>query len=252
MAAGYNQYIGMRYVPIIDGVWSNSKAYEPLVVVSYDGNSYISKTYVPAGTLPTNETYWLLSANYNAQIEQYRAEVRQYQTQVEGVEEELETAQQDIDELNTFKNTIFNTIHPVGSIVELETGTDPQTFYGVGTWTDIGGNDIANVGTSTDISAYTSESNRFTFPENGLVRTVCNYRQGSISAINLYNQAGTYIAQIGDASTAANAASYMAGNSGSEIQVFKGFSCYCTLGSSYDSVRFYPYNYRTHLWKRIS
>lgn len=80
---GYNQYVGMRYVPIIDGEWSQSKAYEPLVVVVYNGNSYISKTYVPAGTLPTNETYWILAANYNAQVEQYRQEVRQYQQTVD-------------------------------------------------------------------------------------------------------------------------------------------------------------------------
>lgn len=252
MPAGYNQYIGMRYVPIIDGTWSNSKAYEPLVVVNYEGNSYISKTYVPAGTLPTNETYWMLSANYNAQIEQYRAEVRQYQTQVEGVEGDLETAQQDIDELEAFKDSIFNTIHPVGSIVELETGTDPQTFYGVGNWTDLGGNDIAGVGTSTDIASYNTESNRFTFPENGLVRTSCNYRAGSLSVIELYNSAGTLIAQLGDASTANNAVTGAAGNSGSEIQVFKGFSCYCMLGSNYDTVRYYPYTYRTHIWKRNS
>lgn len=89
MSNGYNQYIGMRYVPIIDGDWSQSKAYEPLVVVVYNGNSYISKTYVPAGTLPTNETYWILAANYNAQVEQYRQEVREYQETVQGFSDSI-------------------------------------------------------------------------------------------------------------------------------------------------------------------
>lgn len=100
MSNGYNQYVGMRYVPIIDGVWSSSKAYEPLVVVTYDGNSYISKTYVPAGTLPTNETYWILSANYNAQVEQYRQEVRQYQQTVDGFEDDIQANADAITEIN--------------------------------------------------------------------------------------------------------------------------------------------------------
>lgn len=91
--AGYNQYVGMRYVPIVDGEWSQSKAYEPLVVVVYNGNSYISKTYVPAGTLPTNDTYWILAANYNAQVEQYRTEVRHYQQTVEGFADDISDVQ---------------------------------------------------------------------------------------------------------------------------------------------------------------
>ncbi len=106
MANGYNQYIGMRYVPIIDGEWSQSKAYEPLVVVTYNGNSYISKTYAPAGTLPTNETYWILAANYNAQVEQYRQEVRQYQDIVETFDDAITTAQGDIDALENSKMSI--------------------------------------------------------------------------------------------------------------------------------------------------
>lgn len=101
MSNGYNQYIGMRYVPIIDGEWSQSKAYEPLVVVTYNGNSYISKTYVPAGTLPTNETYWILSANYNAQVEQYRQEVRQYQQIVESFDDDIQANTNAIENINT-------------------------------------------------------------------------------------------------------------------------------------------------------
>lgn len=97
--SGYNQYIGMRYVPIVDGEWSQSKAYEPLVVVVYNGNSYISKTYVPAGTLPTNETYWILAANYNAQVEQYRQEVRQYQQTVDDFDGDITGLQGDVTTL---------------------------------------------------------------------------------------------------------------------------------------------------------
>lgn len=74
-AAPARQYKGMRYVPIFDGDWDNTKDYDPLIIVSYQGNSYTSRTFVPAGTAITNETYWALTGNYNAQVEAYRQEV---------------------------------------------------------------------------------------------------------------------------------------------------------------------------------
>jgi hypothetical protein len=63
-------------VPIVAGEWDNTKTYEPLMVVTYQGASYTSRQYVPAGIEITNESYWVLSANYNAQFEAYRKEVR--------------------------------------------------------------------------------------------------------------------------------------------------------------------------------
>ena len=66
------QYIGARYVPIIDGEYNSEKVYEPLTIVTYNGSSYTSKKSVPAGTLPTNTEYWALTGNYNAQVEEYR------------------------------------------------------------------------------------------------------------------------------------------------------------------------------------
>ena len=72
------QYIGARYVPVFaDPIdWDNTRTYEPLMVVTYQGASYTSRQYVPAGIEITNESYWVLSANYNAQVEAYRKEVR--------------------------------------------------------------------------------------------------------------------------------------------------------------------------------
>lgn len=70
----YNTYVGMRYVPIFDGEWDRTKTYEPLTIVSYQGNSYTSRTFVPTGVDVTNETYWALTGNYNAQVEYYRQE----------------------------------------------------------------------------------------------------------------------------------------------------------------------------------
>lgn len=77
------QYIGARYVPIFKGLWdgsndnehTNTKAYEPLVIVLNEGASYTSMTYVPVGIDITNTSYWALTGNYNAQVESYRQEV---------------------------------------------------------------------------------------------------------------------------------------------------------------------------------
>ena len=86
------QYVGARYVPIFGRKnettieWDNSKPYEPLSIVLYQGNSYTSKQYVPKGAEITDEKYWALTGNYNAQVEQYRAEVaskiEQYRAEV--------------------------------------------------------------------------------------------------------------------------------------------------------------------------
>ena len=118
--ATYNTYIGARYVPLIMGAYDATKAYEPLTIVLYEGASYTSKQAVPAGVAPTNDEYWALTGNYNAQVEQYRTEVNEYKQQVtdavQTVEEELEEQTQafegKISEYNanaTEKTTAFNT-----------------------------------------------------------------------------------------------------------------------------------------------
>lgn len=70
------EYVGARYVPLVVGDWDNTKTYEPLSVVYYQGASYTSRQYVPTGIEITNTDYWALSANYNAQVEAYRSEVQ--------------------------------------------------------------------------------------------------------------------------------------------------------------------------------
>ena len=74
------QYIGARYVPLFATPleWDSNKTYEPLTIVYNEGNSYTSRQFVPAGILLTNEAYWALTGNYNAQIEQYRSEVAKF------------------------------------------------------------------------------------------------------------------------------------------------------------------------------
>ena len=85
------QYIGARYVPIFDGEWDNTKSYEPLVIVSYQGNSYTSRTYVPVGVAIDNDLYWALTGNYNAQVEAYRQEVQAVAEDVSTLSSQLTT-----------------------------------------------------------------------------------------------------------------------------------------------------------------
>lgn len=82
----HTQYIGARYVPIFGRKggstiqWDNYHPYEPLTVVLYKGSSYTSRQYVPTGIEITDETYWVCTGNYNAQVEQYRKDTATVQT----------------------------------------------------------------------------------------------------------------------------------------------------------------------------
>lgn len=63
------QYIGARYVPRHMGEWDVNTQYGALDVVLYtDGNSYTAKCFPPKGTIPTNDQYWALSAQFNQQL----------------------------------------------------------------------------------------------------------------------------------------------------------------------------------------
>lgn len=71
------QYIGARYVPTFANPieWDKLRGYEAMTIVTYQGTSYTSKIPVPAGVELDNEKYWVVTGNYNAQVEQYRQEV---------------------------------------------------------------------------------------------------------------------------------------------------------------------------------
>ena len=77
-----NVYVGHRYVPKIFGEWDKKNQYEGLSIVTHQGNSYTSKKRVPVGIDILNEEYWVVTGNYNAQIEDYRQEVRRLSTDV--------------------------------------------------------------------------------------------------------------------------------------------------------------------------
>lgn len=96
----YNVYIGARYVPLVMGAWSATVNYEPLSIVTFEGNSYTSKTFVPAGTPVSNETYWAATGNYNAQVELYRQEVLKLEKNVSNLTSTVNNLNTDMGKLN--------------------------------------------------------------------------------------------------------------------------------------------------------
>ena len=83
-AKGVRQYVGARYVPVFANPleWSDTREYEPLTIVTWQGNSYTTMQYVPTGIEITNTTYWALTGNFNAQVEAYRAEVKAFDDRI--------------------------------------------------------------------------------------------------------------------------------------------------------------------------
>lgn len=82
-----NIYIGNRYVPVFATPveWNNLRVYEPLTIVTYQGTAYTSKKTVPVGTDLSNTEYWVVTGNYNAQVEQYRRDVLEYKEKVDNI-----------------------------------------------------------------------------------------------------------------------------------------------------------------------
>ena len=97
------QYIGARYVPLFAEPieWDKTKQYEPLTIVTNSGNSYTSRQFVPTGIEITNEEFWALTGNYNAQIEQYRNEVTAYDNRITTAQDTADSAKTSADSAKT-------------------------------------------------------------------------------------------------------------------------------------------------------
>lgn len=128
--AGYT-YKGLRYVPIFaDPIeWSSANSYEALTIVTHEGNSYTSKQAVPVGVDIANETFWALTGNYNAQVEQYRQEVKEISnthikefTLFTGINEEY------LDDGDVIKTLGYGTVGMGGSYYKVST-TEPAEGY---------------------------------------------------------------------------------------------------------------------------
>ena len=80
----------MRYVPkFADPIeWDGAKAYENLIIVTYNNESYTSRCPVPPGIDITNTRYWAKTGAYNAQLEQLKGSVEDLSSQVTGFAED--------------------------------------------------------------------------------------------------------------------------------------------------------------------
>lgn len=89
-----HQYIGARYVPKFyensnnTAEWQSGVIYEPLTIVTYNGNSYTSKKYVPSniGNPSVNTDYWVATGLYNEQINNLSNQVNALADRTENVE----------------------------------------------------------------------------------------------------------------------------------------------------------------------
>lgn len=99
-----NIYIGNRYVPVFANPveWDNLREYEPLTIVTYQGTAYTSRKTVPVGTALSNTDYWVVTGNYNAQVEQYRQEVADLSDEVDDMKDGTVSGslQNQIDNMN--------------------------------------------------------------------------------------------------------------------------------------------------------
>ena len=96
------QYIGARYVPLFadPAEWDNTRTYEPLTIVLHQGNSYTSRQFVPLGIDITNNDYWALTGNYNAQVEAYRQEVKNFDARITSNTNNITTNTNSINAIN--------------------------------------------------------------------------------------------------------------------------------------------------------
>ena len=126
-ATGHTTYVGARYVPIFGRVgessaeWDNTAPYEPLTIVTYEGDSYTSRQYVPTGVAITNEDFWANTGNYNSQIEQYRNDVARLSDAVENFQSDLDGISSMLPSTSfTTENTVEDAIESVDNRITQE------------------------------------------------------------------------------------------------------------------------------------
>lgn len=100
------EYIGARYVPVFaDPIqWDPTSVYEPLTVVTDQGASYVSRRMVPEGIQLSNTDYWVLWADFNAQLQHYINEVDTFDGRIDALEDALPIA--DFSSQSTVKDAI--------------------------------------------------------------------------------------------------------------------------------------------------
>ena len=153
------QYIGARYVTKIytnsqnpaSAEWESETSYEPLTLVTYHNDSYLSKKDVPAsvGNPAVNPIYWVATGVYNGQIINLQNQIDTI------VNTDLPAIQNEVDTLtNTTIPAIQGDISDINEeIEELKRGTSVKKLMVI---TDSYGNQLnSNNKTFVDLIADT-------------------------------------------------------------------------------------------------
>lgn len=113
------EYIGMRYVPLFADPleWDNTRTYEPLTVVLYQGASYTSRQAVPVGIDIANTEFWALTGNYNAQVEQYRLEVQHFDGRITQAQGDATSAKNTAESATSAIGSGFDENHTVADAI---------------------------------------------------------------------------------------------------------------------------------------
>ena len=98
--SGKNVYVGNRYAPVYLGDWDNTKEYEPLSVVMNQGDSFVSRGYVPKGVDIQNGEYWHSVGVYNAQVADYKQRVESVESGINDVKDDITTNTEKIIKTN--------------------------------------------------------------------------------------------------------------------------------------------------------
>lgn len=91
------QYIGARYVPKFyensqnTSEWQAGVMYEPLTIVTYNGNSYTSKKPVPStvGNPSVNPTYWVATGIFNEQLQDVSNRVSDIENALDDIDDDI-------------------------------------------------------------------------------------------------------------------------------------------------------------------
>lgn len=107
------QYIGARYVPkfyensLGTSAWEAGVIYEPLTIVTWNGNSYTSKKVVPAeiGDPSSNPSYWVATGIFNQQLADLGDRVTAVENDLDALENTIDAEIQDL--VRDAKKVIF-------------------------------------------------------------------------------------------------------------------------------------------------
>lgn len=131
------RYIGARYVPVFAGDWDQTREYEALTVVQYQGDSYTSKMYVPVGIAISNTQYWIKSANFNQQVAAMGSRIDalqgQYDQDIEDLQGDVQDLQGDINGLDGRMGTAEDNITRIDTFIrnDLSNGTLVKAMFTV-------------------------------------------------------------------------------------------------------------------------